>query len=189
MDVQRTQADIRKISLTASIASVVSIWSSQVILVWELIARIEHFVCVHDLRALIQVSNSFLMVTSVDLHDTSVQVVVLFVKDVLLVIVSFLSLLCISFVITLVSALRSIRSSLKLPIKLDDLIWVKITDVLKFILLFLVVRLLYTESEIVPFQLTFFVGSILFFTSTNSSDLVNLGPLCTRYHLRVLVLD
>ena len=123
------------------------------------------------------------MVTSVDLHDTSVQVVVLFVEDVLFVVVSFLSLLSVSFVIALVSALRRVRSSLKLPIELDDLIRVKITDVLKLILLFLVIRLLNTESEIVPLQLTFFVGSILLFPSPDSSDLINLGPLRTWYHL------
>ena len=123
------------------------------------------------------------MITSVNLHDTSIQVVVLFVKDVLFVVVSFFSLLSVSFVIALVSALRGIRPSLKLPIELDDLIRVKITDVLKLILLFLVIRLLNTESEIVPLQLSFFVGPILLFPSPDSSNLVNFGPLCTRYHL------
>ena len=129
------------------------------------------------------------MITCVDLHHASVQVVVLFVEDVLLVIVSFFSFLSVSFVIALVSTLRRIRPSLKLSVKLNDFIRVKITDVLKLILLFLVIRLLDTESEIVPFQLSFFVGSILLFSSPDSSDFIYLSPLCAWYHLRVLVLD
>ena len=137
----------------------------------------------HDLGALIEVTNRFLVLTSVYVHHTAVQVVVLLVEDVLLVVVGLFCFLSIRFVITLVGPLRRIRARLKLAVELNDLIGIKVANVLKLVLLLLFRRLLHAESKIVALGLAFFVGAILLFPSPYRSDLVNLSTLCTWDHL------
>ena len=132
---------------------------------------------------MIEVTNRLLVLTSVYVHHTAVQVVVLLVEDVLLVVVGLFRFLSICFVITLVRSLRRIRASLKLAVELDDLIGVKVTNVLKLVLFLLVRRLLHAESEIVALGLALFVGAVLLFASSYRSDLVNFGTLCARDHL------
>ena len=137
----------------------------------------------HDLRALIEVTNRLLVLTSVYVHHTAVQVVVLLVEDVLLVVVGLFRFFSIRFVITLVRPLRRIRARLKLAVELDDLIRVKVANVLELVLFLLILRLLYAESEIVAFGLALFESTVLLFASPYRSDLVNLGTLCTWDHL------
>ena len=137
----------------------------------------------HDLRALIEVTNRLLVLTSVYVHHTAVQVVVLLVEDVLLVVVGLFRFFSIRFVITLVRPLRRIRARLKLAVELDDLIRVKVANVLELVLFLLILRLLYAESEIVAFGLALFESTVLLFASPYRSDLVNFGTLCTRDHL------
>ena len=182
MYVQRAKTDIGQISLAAGITSVV-VWALQVFVVGELISRVEYLVGVHDLRALIEVTNRLLILTSVYVHHTAVQVVVLLVEDVLLVVVGLFRFFSIRFVITLVSALRRIGSRLKLAVELDDLIGIKVANILKLVLFLLVRRLLHAEPKIVALALAFFVGAVLLFTSSYCSDLVNFGTLCAWDHL------
>ena len=137
----------------------------------------------HDLRALIEVTNCLLVLTSVYVHNAAVQVVVLLVEDVLLVVVGLFRFFSIRFVITLVRPLRRIRARLKLAVELDDLIRVKVANVLELVLFLLILRLLYAESEIVAFGLALFESTVLLFASPYRSDLVNFGTLCARDHL------
>ena len=92
----------------------------------------------HDLRALIEVANRFLVLPSVYVHHATVQIVVLLVEDILLVVVGLFRFFSIRFVIALVSTLGRIRARLKLAVKLNDLIGIKVADILKLVLLLLV---------------------------------------------------
>ena len=105
MDVERAKSDIRQVSLTTCIASIVAIRSLQILIVRELVPGVEHLISMHDLRALIEVSDCFLVVSCVDRHYTAIQVVVLLVEDVLFVVVGFFCFLCICGVIATVSSL------------------------------------------------------------------------------------
>ena len=104
MNVQRAQSNIRKICLTASVTRIIPIWT-KIFVVGELLSWIQNLVRMHNLRTLIKVANSFVVFTRVDLHDSSIQVVIFFVEDVLLVIVGLLSFFGVGFVITLISSL------------------------------------------------------------------------------------
>ena len=123
------------------------------------------------------------MIPSVDLHDTSVKVVVLLVKDVLFVVICFFSFFSISFVIALISPLTRVRSSLELPVELNDFIGVQIADILKLILLFGLLWLMNPESEIISLKLALFVGSVLLFAPANGPNLVHFGSLGGGNHL------
>ena len=105
MNVERAQADIRKISLATSITSIVTIRTVKVFIFRELVPRVEHLVCVHDLRALIKVSDRFLKLSCVYLHHTTVQIIVLFIKDIFFVVVGVFCLLIVDFIITFVCTL------------------------------------------------------------------------------------
>ena len=155
----------------------------EIFIVRELVSWVENFVSVHDLRTLIKISNRFLVVSSIYLHHTSVEVVVFFVKNILLVIIGFLCFFGISFVIRLVCALRCGRACLKLPIELHYFVRIQVADVFEFVLFFLVRRLLNSEPEIVSLVLAVFVSPVLFFSATNSSDLVDLSTLSAWNHL------
>ena len=183
MDVERAQTNIRKVCLTASIAGCVSTWTKKVLIILELVARVKHFIGVHDLRALIQILDRFFVVTSVNLHASTIQIVVFFVENVFFVVVCLLCFLCISLIVTFVSALRRIRTCLKLSVQLDDLVRVKVTDVFKLILFLSIRGLLHSESEIISLEFTFFKSTILLLTTTDCSDLVHFGSLGRGNHL------
>ena len=59
----------------------------------------------HDLRTLVEVSNGFLVFARVDLHDTAVEIVILFIEDVLFIVVGLFGFFSISLVIALIRAL------------------------------------------------------------------------------------
>ncbi len=161
----------------------------EVFIVRELVSWVENFVSVHDLRTLIKISNCFLVVSSINLHYTSVEVVVFFVENILLVIIGFLCFFGIRFVVRLICALRCGRPCLKLPIELHYFVRVQVADVFEFVLFFLVRRLLDSEPEIISLVLAIFVSPVLFFSATDSSDLVDLGALGAWNHLRVVMLN
>lgn len=126
VDVEGAESDIRKICLATRIACIVSIGTIRVFIVRELVLRVEYFVSVHDLGALVKVFDPFVVLARVDMHDTTVQIIVLLIEDVLLVVVSLLSLLCIGFIIAFVGSLGGIGSSLELPVELDDFLRVQV---------------------------------------------------------------
>ena len=108
MDIQRAETHIGQVCLAARGALVISIGSIEVLIIWELVLRIKHFVGVHDLRAMVEVFDALLVLASVDLHHTSVKVVVLLVEDVLLVVICLFSLLGVCLVVAFVGTLRSV---------------------------------------------------------------------------------
>ena len=143
----------------------------------------------HDLRALIEVADGFLILTCVYLHNTTVQVIVLLIENVLFVVVGLFRLFCVRLIVTLISALGGVRPRLELSIELDDFIWVQVADVLKLVLLLLIRWLLHAESQIIALRFALFVRPVLLFASANGAYLVDFGALGARNHLGVLVLD
>ena len=143
----------------------------------------------HDLWTLVKVTNRFFILPSVNIHDTPVKIVILLIEDVFFVVVGFFGFFCIGLVIAFVCSLWCCRTSFQLSIELYNLIRVQVTNVLKLILFILILGLLYAETKIISFRLALFEGSILFFATANSPNLVNFGTLCTRNHLWMLVLN
>ena len=207
MNVQRAEADITEISLAAVIGHVVNIFLSidiacssrrlvpiLKVLVWELVLGIEHFALMHDPRACLEIMRCLRIILTVDLQDTSVEIEVLFVEDVLLIII------CVFFILALVIATCDLIQlvafvSLQFPVQLLNLLLVKLGDVLELVLFFLffsvlLVLLLDSEPEVIlprPVASTLLVLPVLLFPSSDSSDFVHLGPVGARDDLAVLM--
>lgn len=104
MDVERAETNIRQVSLTACIAGIV-IWTLEVFIIRELVPRVQDLVCMHDLRALVEVTNSFFVLTRIYLHHATIEIVVLLVENVLFVVVRLFCLFCVRFIVALISPL------------------------------------------------------------------------------------
>jgi len=87
------------------------------VVIWELILRIEDLVGVHDAATLLEIGHGFVVVTGIDLENSSVQIIVLFVEDVLLVVVCFFCLLVVGFFIRYISSLSRIGASFQLLVE------------------------------------------------------------------------
>ena len=69
MDVERTKSNIREVSLTAGMTSLVI---DLIVILSELVLGVEHFVCMHDATTLLKVLQSFFVVTCIYVQDTSI---------------------------------------------------------------------------------------------------------------------
>ena len=75
------------------------------LIVRELIFLIKHFIGMHDTRTLLEILQGFLKLPSIDLEDTSVEIVIFLVENIFFVVIGFLSLLLICCVVTFVGSL------------------------------------------------------------------------------------
>lgn len=141
----------------------------------------------HDAATLFEVSHRLFVIPGEYLQDAPIQVIVLFVKYVFLVVISFFSLSLISLVIRDISSLSNVRSGFQLLVQPCELVSIQFTYVFKVFLEFIL--LLYAETKVVSFLFAFPNPSVLVFTAPYRSDFVSLSPMCARYHLGMQMLD
>lgn len=211
MNIQRAKSNIRQIRLATSIARIfvliilsvyvsgssrrlVAILIIAQILIRKLILGIQHLILVHDARALLQIWKCLLMLAAVDVENWSVEVEVFLVKYIFFIIISFLVSVFLAILVVGTGVLVQFIwiAAANFVVQSFDFSVIQLTDVIVVVLLLVVRSLLLDSESQVIFSATFWIfslNSILIFSSSNCSNLINLRPMCTRYYLTVLVLN
>jgi len=88
------------------------------ILIIFVATRVEHFIGMHDPRRLTKVIKRLVVVSQVDVHDSSIEVEVLTIEDILLVIISVILVpLRLLVIFAHVCSLCRITAGIQLPIQ------------------------------------------------------------------------
>ena len=141
----------------------------------------------HDTWTLLQILKRLFILTCINLKNTSVKVIVLFVEDIFFVIVCLFGFFLVCNVITFISSLRRSWSCFKLSVELLNLFLIEVTNIFVFVEFLLRILLLNSKPQIISFCFTFTNCSVLLLASSYCSDFVSLSSLSWRNHLGVMM--
>ena len=190
VDVQTAEAHVGQVGLGAVGGLVVL----HVFLVRVLVLGVEHLGGVHDGGTLLEVGERLVVVSGVEVHHSSVQVVVLLVEYVLFVVVGFLVLLVLGLELGLFGHGGGVFQFLP-AVDLVQFPVVQLGEVLVLVLHFLLFLVGDAEAEVVLLDVAVALGelsenlAVLLAPALDGSDLVRFGALGAGDDLRVVVGD